>query len=655
VSVFRLPVDVHDPKVRRQVEDLFSAAFQVRRAVQRDARSRVDAYWSAVHERASVGPKAVRARLGLSRTCLEQAAYRHLDRAPHLRRHLTKALAMHLADGVWEATDRHLFPDASRRRHGRPKPGRWWEFTTIPGRARSHTKPRKWETLRLVGTLAEHRAAYPHQGRLLQPRHLAAVRPTAAGSPTRSWWDHDGPFAVVLTGVGSCDLVLPVRLPQGPGRTPVVEHYLGDPTVWHKVDLVRHRDPGAPGGWRYEAHLMVLAAGYVCPATDERREAAAVLDRRGGMDVNVSNLAVVSVAGDSMDLQATRVVRDAGERAKLVKEQIRQRRRNRALDRSRRACNPGQYQLSKRQQARAERRAAAGLPPIQVTNPAGPRVANTAGVPKQAYRRDDLSDTYRRLRGVAAADGEARTRTRKARAKQVAADLVAVHGPNLVVEDCNMTSWARLWGRGIHAFTPGMLVTALRNESAAVGPLADGRCLTKAGTRHTAWSQHCLCGNRVNKDLSVRIHRCPTCALTGDRDLVSALVGAHTIFGDDTDPGTARIDWNAAQTTLDAIGVEGINKGLQEALSESTGNHRPDRHLCGDGARRPQCHPEPSRRRARQSTGMGRQPRVTAQRSASRTTPDETQPQAVTTSDRPGAHPGLRHGSGHTSELRSSS
>jgi hypothetical protein len=445
VSVFRLPVDVHDPKVRRQVERLFSAAFQVRRAVQHDARSRVDAYWAAVNERASAGPKAVRDRLGLSRTSLEQAAYRHLDRAPHLRQHLTKALAMHLADGVWEAIDRHLFGDASGRRHGRPRPGRWWDFTTIPGRARSHTKSRKWETLRLVGTLAGHHATYTHAGRLLQPRRLPAVRPTSGGVAAKSWWDHDGAFAVVLTGIGRGDLVLPVRLPQGPGKTAVVAHYLGNPEIWHKVDLVRHRDPGTPGGWRYEAHLMVLTEGYVSPTTTARRQDVATLDRRGGVDVNVSNLAVVSVGTDpdaceQVDLRASRVVRDCGERAKLVDEQVRQRRRNRALDRSRRATNAAQYQLSKRQQRRADRRDAAGLPPVQVTNPAGPRIANAAGVPARAYRRDDLSHTYRQLRGQSAAAGEARTRTRKARARQVAAELVALHGVNLVVEDCNLST-----------------------------------------------------------------------------------------------------------------------------------------------------------------------------------------------------------------------
>ena len=74
-----------------------------------------------------------------------------------MRDHLTKAVGLHVADEVWQTVDRHLFTDASGRRHGPPRIGSWWEFTRIPGRARSHTKATPvWETWRLVGTLDGH-------------------------------------------------------------------------------------------------------------------------------------------------------------------------------------------------------------------------------------------------------------------------------------------------------------------------------------------------------------------------------------------------------------------------------------------------------------------------------------------------------------------
>jgi len=78
-----------------------------------------------------------------------------------MRAHLTKATALHVADEVWQSCDRFLFPDSRGRRHGPPRVGSWWDFTRIPGRARSHTKPQPvWETYRLVGSLQGHHDTY---------------------------------------------------------------------------------------------------------------------------------------------------------------------------------------------------------------------------------------------------------------------------------------------------------------------------------------------------------------------------------------------------------------------------------------------------------------------------------------------------------------
>jgi hypothetical protein len=155
VSVIRLPLVVDEADVRRRVEQLFSAMWQVKRALQRDARDVVDAYWAGDVRRES-DVKAWRAELGLSRTGLEHRAYQHLERSGWLSDHVSKALVMHQADEVFTGAARHLHPDASERRAGRPKTGTWWEYTRIPGRARSHTTDRKWETFRLHGTLAGH-------------------------------------------------------------------------------------------------------------------------------------------------------------------------------------------------------------------------------------------------------------------------------------------------------------------------------------------------------------------------------------------------------------------------------------------------------------------------------------------------------------------
>ncbi|HET9988615.1 MAG TPA: hypothetical protein VFQ65_08840, partial [Kofleriaceae bacterium] len=524
LSVLRLALDTSDSVEREAIEAMFSTAFSLRRAVQRDARARCRAYGAAPHERAR-DPAGARERLGLSRTALEHAAYAHLDAAPHLRRFTTKALAMHLADAVWTATERHLFRDARGNRHGLVRIGRYYDFTRLPGRARSHTTERKWETFRLHGTLDGHRAAYTDRdGDFVQPRHLRPVQSNA-------WWSYAGPLAVVFSGLPNGTLVLPVRLPTAPSNQPILDHHLADPSRWHKVDLVRRRDPHAAGGWRYEAHLMVLTTPYVSPAvaTGRANTAIATMDRTAGVDVNVSNVTVASHdLGRAM--RVTRVERDTVQKAKDHKRSRRERRRQRELDRSRRAANRAQYQLSKRQEKRARRRAVAGLPPVEVL-PMGPRNARTDGVPLQSYKRDKLSRTYQRTRAAKVADAAAATQARRDRARQIATDLVATHGYQLVAEDVHVSAWSRSWGRGVAAFSPSTLLAAIDREARAVAALAGGKGgVIRAATHTTALSQHCPCGARIDKRLADRIHHCDRCRLRGDRDAVSAVLASFVVL-----------------------------------------------------------------------------------------------------------------------------
>jgi hypothetical protein len=623
VSVLRLALCASDPLLRERLEGVFAAAFSLRRALQRDARSRLDAYWSARHERAAKGPAAVRERLGLSREALERAAYRHLDRAPHLRAHATKAVAMHLADSVWAATERHLFADSRGRRFGRPGVGRRYEFTRIPGRARSHTRPRKWETFRLHGTLSGHRQAYTgSDGRFFQPR---SVRPVPA--PGGSWWSHDGPLVMVFTGLGAGELALPVRLPASPCNQPILDHHLSDPGRWHKVDLVRRRDPVALGGWRYEAHLMVLTTPYASPATFRRRAAAAKesAGRKAGIDVNVSNVTVASHEGGA-DLRITRVARDAGERDSARRRAAKKRRRERALERSRRAANPEQYHLSSRQQERAHLRAAAGLTP-QAVIPKGPRKSRSGGKPLQAYHKDRLSRSYRRGRAALAAEAASTAQARRDRARRIAGALVLDHGFRLTVEECSLSGWARRWGRSLHAFSPGTLLTAIEREASATASQAQvSGGLLRASTRTTALSQHCLCGRRVEKTLAERTHRC-SCGLCGDRDAVSATLAAHLVFRDPADPSTAAVDFAAAAASLQRAAsrqllrstLELAAPGRQEAPSESTAQNALDGTPAGETWRTPSA----AGMVARRIVGMALRP-----------TPDETVPCGRTTPDR---------------------
>lgn len=554
VSVIRLGLDLGDDRTRQRLERQWAAVFRLRRALQRDAQHRCRAYWAAHHERRG-DPKELRERLGLSRKGIEAAAKAHIERSGWMRDHLTKAIGLHMADEIWQTVDRHLFADSTGHRHGPPRVGSWSHFTRIPGRARSHTKTTPvWETYRLAGTLDGHLTAYRHPDLPAAVNTALAARPAGtsilaqpARLPTQArpasgkWADHYGALAVVFTGLPGGEMVTPVRLPQGAGQWAHLCHFLADPSAWHKIDLVRVRDRKAPGGWRYYAHLLVHHAGYQSLASRDRR-AQIPTGRRAGVDANVSNLALASFPGGHPEqLVIDQITYDAEQQRAAARAAKRARDRQRALDRSRRNTNRDQYGPSVRQHKRAQRRTAKGLPARQISNPGGARHARADGVPLSAYRHDTLSRSYHRIRTDHASEARAASQAKHARATEVAARIVATHGNTITVEDCSISTWARLWGRRIALFSPGMLVAALKRECEATG----GK-LSRADIRSTALSQHCPCGARVPKTLAQRTHHCPTCGLQGDRDVVSAALAACVTLTNPDDPRTARVDYRLA-------------------------------------------------------------------------------------------------------------
>lgn len=587
--MIRLALDVSDPVSRRKLDDMFQAAHSIRRALQRGARARMRAYRAAHHERKR-DPAALRERVGLSPVAFEAAARKHVNAAPHLRRHLTKAVAMHVADGVWNDTKRSLFADASGKRQGIPTVTPWHRFHRLVGRARSRTKVHVWESARLHGSLAGHRAAYTApSGRFFQPRRMRPI------TKPRSWWKHAGPLVVVFTGLAGGDLALPVRLPSAPSNQPILDYLLGDPSGWHKIDLVRRRD--RRGRWTYEAHLLVIAKPYVAPAAQARRIAAAAstAERCAGIDVNVSNVTIASHEGER-DLRVTRVERSAGQRQRARRAARQQRRRQRDLDRSRRALNAQQYELSKRQAKRARRREAAALKPVQVI-PMGPRRTRADGRPVQSYRRDHLSRSYRRSRAAMASQQAAVAQARREHAREAAGAIVAEHGCSLTMEDCNLSTWARRWGRSLAAFSPGTLVSAIDRESRAVAAIAgkhDGG-IARASTKTTAMSQHCLCGERVSKSLGQRTHTCPKCGLHGNRDTIAAVLAAHVVFGMRSEPASATVDFSACRAlyetlptkTIDYRLLVHVSNGRQDAQTESTASTARDRFFVVETERTP--------------------------------------------------------------------
>jgi hypothetical protein len=162
-STFVVTLDSSDAHTRKRLCSLYFTMFNLRRALQRDARELCRAYWTRKEERDTAGWKAVAEDLGLTRKGFEQLAREHAKRSSWAMEHVSMALVNHMADAVFENAARHLWSDKSGKRSGPLHITASPRFATIHGRARSHTTENRWETFRLYGTLQGHLDAYGHR------------------------------------------------------------------------------------------------------------------------------------------------------------------------------------------------------------------------------------------------------------------------------------------------------------------------------------------------------------------------------------------------------------------------------------------------------------------------------------------------------------
>ncbi|MGH3674475.1 MAG: transposase, partial [Mycobacterium sp.] len=184
------------------------------------------------------------------------------------------------------------------------------------------------------------------------------------------------------------------------------------------------------------------------------------------------------------------------------------------------------------------------------------------------------------------------------------------HGNTITVEDCAIATWARLWGKRIALFSPGMLVTALVCECAATG----GR-LYRAGTRSTALSQHCLCGAHVPKTLAQRTHHCGRCGLRADRDITSAMLAACVELTDPENPCTARVNYRLAHALRAWL-------ASQQEWEDSVNRHQPPPSSDVGPARTGSHHPVASAEQAALGPPPNRPSRKPGRRGTSRKQPD---------------------------------
>ena len=118
------------------------------------------------------------------------------------------------------------------------------------------------------------------------------------------------------------------------------------------------------------------------------------------------------------------------------------------------------------------------------------------------------------------------------------ANRLLSYGSDIACERLDYVAWQKNFPRSVRDRAPGLLVEMVRRKAESAG----GTPLYEYNPRTTALSQTCLCGTKMKKPLSQRVHRCE-CGITEDRDLFSAHLGLHVRTGFD---GVDRLDLQAA-------------------------------------------------------------------------------------------------------------
>ncbi len=255
-----------------------------------------------------------------------------------------------------------------------------------------------------------------------------------------------------------------------------------------------------------------------------------VVDGTAGLDVGPSLLAVVGErSSEVIPLAPPALVEQRRHNA------ARQRRRQRALERSRRAMNPDCY--------------------------------DHQGHCIKGKRPRKRSKRGRRLQGRIASENR-RQRLHRRQDQTWVARRVMQNGSRLAFEQINYRSWERShYGKRMAFTAPGTLISRIAREAQRLGG-----AVIPLDTRRLALSQHCLCGARRKKRLSQRTHSCEACGLGPlHRDLFAAflarLVGQTRITDLRRGPfaGMAGIWGEAAELCAAAPGPAPLQSSSQSA------------------------------------------------------------------------------------------
>lgn len=283
-----------------------------------------------------------------------------------------------------------------------------------------------------------------------------------------------------------------------------------------KTRLVRRE---IKGQMRYAAQI-VLAGDPV-----QRPWITTIPGESVGIDLGLS---VVAVDSDKQSAIYSLTTVTPEQRKELADKQ---RRTNRALDRSRRASNPNKYDEKGRiLHRRAHRR---------VKTDAAPRA------------RWKFSPAYKRMKAEYAESARVITERRK-NATRTLVNHIASLGSIVAIENLSMKKWQEEYGRAT-GFAPGEFTAALDRRLASL----DG-ALHKIPAYTAKLSQYCIaCGAYEKRDFAIRVlerrQRCSSCGSDQDgvqADLVQAFLARHVRVEGTIDEFQARKAWAGASTRL---------------------------------------------------------------------------------------------------------
>jgi putative transposase len=110
-------------------------------------------------------------------------------------------------------------------------------------------------------------------------------------------------------------------------------------------------------------------------------------------------------------------------------------------------------------------------------------------------------------------------------------------GNQIHTEKVSYRAWQKVYGKSVGNQAPSAFESIVTRKAETLGGGVE-----KINTYQTALSQHCICGDKQKKSLGERMHNCSKCGFRAPRDELSAYLALHTTFTD----GEWRTDFKEA-------------------------------------------------------------------------------------------------------------